>query len=431
MGASISFNQSHKSSLSHNNRLHLSGNKDIDLERINDNIYYIQRPIQEVYSEVFDKAVEEYNSKQKRNDRKIDDYYQKIHKDEKTHEQRELVVAVGKKDDEISDELKKEVLDQYAKEFQERNPNLKVYNMVLHMDEANPHLHINYVPNFESPRGLSRRVGMDKALQQQGIEGKGTELIKNWREIETSRIEEFCNQKIRDFERENVGSHKYMKVPQYKEFAENLANLEQQKQGVALKTQELSQIALEKRSEVKVLLVEYKHVETELNGIQNDLRDIKQEFNSVNEKILDVKTSEVQLNKVNVTEQKNLFGKPTGTVEIAKNDWVQVKELASLTETLKKENSTLEGRNKTLHLNNNKLGGQVKELTDKNNGLKKENQQLQKDLAVKDRLWNYAKQFMQKINVLEKFLEIVKQTEEKRKQQEQVKQRQKDRELER
>ncbi|PGC40395.1 plasmid recombination protein, partial [Bacillus pseudomycoides] len=166
---SISFNQSHQSSLSHNNRENIHGNPGIDPSRLEENIYFVQKDIRSVYKDVFQEAVDKYNEKQKRNDRKIKDYYDKIHKDEKTHEQRELVVAIGEgKDDPKYREAKKEALKQYAEAFQERNPNLVVYNMVLHDDEANPHLHINYVPNFESSRGLTRRVGMDRALQQQG-----------------------------------------------------------------------------------------------------------------------------------------------------------------------------------------------------------------------------------------------------------------------
>ena len=430
MGASISFNQSHKSSISHNNRSHISGNRDIDQERLHENIYYVLKPIEEVYSEVFDEAVNNYNEKQKRSDRKIENYYEKIRKDEKTHEQRELVVAVGKKNDEVPWDDKKEVLDQYAKEFQERNPNLKVYNMVLHLDEANPHLHINYVPNFESTKGLLRRVGMDKALQQQGIEGKGMELIKNWRDLETGRIEELCNEKIHDFERENVGSHKYMKVPQYKEFAENLSSLEQQKQEIVLESNKMAQIASEKRSEVKVLVEEYENTEKELKGLLSKVRDSREEFNSVKEKMLDVKTSETQLNQINITEQKNLFGKATGTVEIEKSDWLKVKKLASLTESFKKENRSLENENKTLQLKNNRLGNQVNELTDKNIGLKKENQKLQNELTIRNRLYSYAKQFLQKFNLLDRFVEAVQKTEQQR-EQDLAKQRQKERELER
>lgn len=226
---SISFNQSHQSSLSHNNRENIHGNPGIDPSRLEENIYFVQKDIRSVYKDVFQEAVNKYNEKQKRNDRKIMDYYDKIKKDTKTHEQRELVVAVGEgKDDPKYREAKKEALKQYAEAFQGRNPNLAVYNMVLHDDEANPHLHINYVPNFESSRGLTRRVGMDRALQQQGVQGKGTELIANWRQLETAYIESLAKEQIPNFERANVGSHKYMKVRQYKEYAEAVSNIENQ-----------------------------------------------------------------------------------------------------------------------------------------------------------------------------------------------------------
>ncbi|QWG87324.1 plasmid recombination protein [Bacillus mycoides] len=226
---SISFNQSHQSSLSHNNRENIHGNPGIDPSRLDENIYFVQKDIRSVYKDVFQEAVDKYNEKQKRNDRKIQDYYDKIHKNEKTHEQRELVVAVGEgKDDPKYREAKKEALKEYAEAFQERNLNLVVYNMVLHDDEANPHLHINYVPNFESSRGLTRRVGMDRALQQQGVQGKGTELIANWRQLETAYIESLAKEQIPNFERANVGSHKYMKVRQYKEYAEAVSNIENQ-----------------------------------------------------------------------------------------------------------------------------------------------------------------------------------------------------------
>ncbi|MFF1291647.1 plasmid recombination protein [Bacillus thuringiensis] len=226
---SISFNQSHQSSLSHNNRENIHGNPGIDPSRLEENIYFVQKDIRSVYKDVFQEAVDKYNEKQKRNDRKIKDYYDKIKKDTKTHEQRELVVAVGEgKDDPKYREAKKEALKRYAEAFQGRNPNLTVYNMVLHDDEANPHLHINYVPNFESSRGLTRRVGMDRALQQQGIQGKGTELIANWRQLETAYIESLAKEQIPNFERANVGSHKYMKVRQYKEYAEAVSNIENQ-----------------------------------------------------------------------------------------------------------------------------------------------------------------------------------------------------------
>ncbi|MCU4937280.1 plasmid recombination protein [Bacillus sp. BH32] len=249
---SISFNQSHQSSLSHNNRENIHGNPGIDPSRLEENIYFVQKDIRSVYKDVFQEAVDKYNEKQKRNDRKIKDYYDKIKKDTKTHEQRELVVAVGEgKDDPKYREAKKEALKRYAEAFQGRNPNLTVYNMVLHDDEANPHLHINYVPNFESSRGLTRRVGMDRALQQQGIQGKGTELIANWRQLETAYIESLAKEEIPNFERANVGSHKYMKVRQYKEYAEAVSNIENQITEISKRLPDSKIMLKPKKKEIK------------------------------------------------------------------------------------------------------------------------------------------------------------------------------------
>lgn len=108
MLGSISFNQSHQSSLSHNNRENIHGNSGIDPARSEENIYFVQKDIRSVYKDVFQEAVDKYNEKQKRNDRKIENYYDKIHKDDKTHEQRELVVAIGEgKDDQSIGELRK------------------------------------------------------------------------------------------------------------------------------------------------------------------------------------------------------------------------------------------------------------------------------------------------------------------------------------
>lgn len=105
---SISFNQSHKSSISHNNRENTHGNPGIDPSRLEENIYFVQKDIRSVYKEVFQEAVDTYNEKQKRNDRKIQDYYGKIKKSEKVHEQRELVVAIGEgKDDPMCRKEKK------------------------------------------------------------------------------------------------------------------------------------------------------------------------------------------------------------------------------------------------------------------------------------------------------------------------------------
>ena len=286
MLGSISFNQSHQSSLSHNNRENIHGNPGIDPARLDENIYFVQKDIRSVYKDVFQEAVDKYNEKQKRNDRKIKDYYDKIRKDTKTHEQRELVVAIGEgKDDPKYREAKKEALKQYAEAFQERNPNLAVYNMVLHDDEANPHLHINYVPNFESSRGLTRRIGMDRALQEQGVEGKGTELIANWRTLETAYIEQLAKEHIPNFERANVGSHKYMKVRQYKEYAEAKSIVENQVQEKEMQLETIDHHLKSAEEKTNELQVVKKSLESDVVDQYRELETVKQQVESESEKL--------------------------------------------------------------------------------------------------------------------------------------------------
>jgi len=298
---SISFNQSHKSSISHNNRENTHGNPGIDLSRLEENIYFVQKDIQSVYKEVFQEAVDVYNEKQKRNDRKIQDYYEKIRKSEKVHEQRELVVAIGEgKDDPMCRKEKKEALQRYAEAFQERNPNLAVYNMVLHDDEANPHLHINYVPHFSSHRGLTKRVGMDRALQEQGVNGKGMELIANWRAVETAYIETLAKEHIPDFERANVGSHKYMKVKQYKEYAETKSVVEKQVQEKETYLQRVDKEV--KQSERKV---------EELHTVQGQIvRKQQQEQKNLQKQVGDTKEEITKLEETKEQVEKDIQGFP-------------------------------------------------------------------------------------------------------------------------
>lgn len=307
MLGSISFNQSHQSSLSHNNRENIHGNPGIDPARSEENIYFVQKDIRSVYKDVFQEAVDKYNGKQKRNDRKIQDYYDKIHKDDKTHEQRELVVAIGEgKDDPKYREAKKETLKRYAEAFQERNPNLAVYNMVLHDDEANPHLHINYVPNFESSRGLTRRVGMDRALQQQGVQGTGRKLIAHWRELETAYIEQLAKEHIPNFERANIGSHKYMKVRQYKEYAEAKSTIENQVQEKETQLQTIDHHLKNVEEKTNELEVAKKSLESDVVDKYKELEIVKQQVESESEKLQLIGQRHVELDKRVKQMQKEL-----------------------------------------------------------------------------------------------------------------------------
>lgn len=168
-----------KGSLRHNNCEFIA--KNIDEARAPWNIIYIQQPLKEAYEEIFGPAVSEYIVKQKRSDRKIDDCLSKIKNSGNKEKQfYETVVQIGKRDDtgvldeneNLSEPAKvaRDILDEYAKTFQERNPNLILFNAVLHMDETTPHLHLDYIPVAHGYKtGLSTRNSLTKGLQEMGI----------------------------------------------------------------------------------------------------------------------------------------------------------------------------------------------------------------------------------------------------------------------
>ena len=158
-----------RGSLNHNKRKYHTPN--VDAERSVLNRVLVDKELQQVYHELFDEALERYNQKQKRADRKIDNYLQPIRKHKKSKEFHELIVQIGNKDDapNLDPNDLANMLEQYLADFETRNPQLKVFCAVIHMDEATPHLHLDYIGwSKDNKRGLDTRVAHDKALQQMG-----------------------------------------------------------------------------------------------------------------------------------------------------------------------------------------------------------------------------------------------------------------------
>lgn len=171
-----------KGSITHNSRAFKAKNVKEDYTQFN--IEYCNENIKTVYHELFDEALERYNEKQTRNDRKIDNYYEKIRISKQEKLFHEVIFQIGNKDDMNAQsedgELAKKILDEFMKNFQQRNPNLRVFSAHLHMDEETPHLHIDFVPFVsESKRGLDTRVSMKQALASMGFKG-GTKQETEW-----------------------------------------------------------------------------------------------------------------------------------------------------------------------------------------------------------------------------------------------------------
>ena len=223
-----------KGSLTHNRRDFIAEN--VDSSRTPLNVEYCNEDIRAVYHELFDDALAHYNEKQTRRDRVIDDYYEKIRtgKQEKPFE--ELIIQIGNKDDmnatSENGQLARQMLDEYMQSFQQRNPTLRVFSAHLHMDEATPHLHIDFIPfTTGSKRGLETRVSLKKALEALGFAGgtKSRTELNQWIEAEKQALASIMAR--HDIEWEQKGTHEeHLSVLDYKK-------QERSKEVAALETQ--------------------------------------------------------------------------------------------------------------------------------------------------------------------------------------------------
>ncbi|WP_031573029.1 plasmid recombination protein [Streptococcus parasanguinis] len=196
-----------QTNIRHNNReltekeFRSDAHKHIQREKSKYNIQIFKRDIKDVYHELFDDALNAYNAKQKRKDRKIDDYYKHVQKSKNLDLQREFIVAVGNKADweKLSFEEKQEVgeaLARYVRDFNERHDNMTIYNAIVHLDESGaPHAHFNVVPTAAGYKnGLAVQPSFRKALEQEGFGPSGREQFKAFRDAEIHRLHEFVHE---------------------------------------------------------------------------------------------------------------------------------------------------------------------------------------------------------------------------------------------
>lgn len=294
----ISFGQG-KGSLAHNNREFMAAN--VDTLRTPDNITFVCQPIGEAYDQLFDESTERYNAKQKRNDRKIKgSYYESLFgvkpcntvrtSADKRKSFYEDVVQIGKKEDSgygTEDfQLVAECLKEYMESFQNRNPNFYVFNAVLHMDEATPHLHIDYIPVGHYKRGQDVQNGIAQALKEMGY-GTGKQAIARWRAAEVEVLNQICREHgIKPLAPEKARGT--IELPEYKE---------KRRQADALAQQNL-------QAEYQLMLKQTKlsRTETELAEQQKLLGDTQEQVREatvdLREQIQKIEDGEAELSEV-------------------------------------------------------------------------------------------------------------------------------------
>lgn len=253
MKRTISF-MTGKGSVNHNSRKFHA--KNTDPERSCLNVEYCNENVKDVYHELFDEALTRYNEKQTRSDRRIDDYYEKIRSGKQEKPFHEIILQIGDKDNmgakTENGRLAAKVLDKYMRDFQRRNLTLRVFSAYLHMDEATPHLHIDFVPyTTGSRRGIDTRVSLKQALSALGFKGgtrRETEL-NQWVAYEKEQLAAVMLE--HGIEWEKKGTHeKHLSVLDFekKERAKEVAELEQ---SISDGKERLSDIQIQHRKAVQ------------------------------------------------------------------------------------------------------------------------------------------------------------------------------------
>ena len=221
-----------RGSIRHNNRSFSAAN--IDRSRTEQNVTYCNDDLKQVYHEIFDEALAAYNAKKKKTRDKITDYYEHIRQGKQEKLFHEAIFQIGNLEDcgcgSPGGERAAAALKEFAESFQERNPHLRVFNMVLHMDEATPHLHVDFIPvATEQSRGLSTRVSMKQALKQQGFVSLGRKQTEwnAWMEREKAALTEIAQ--AQEFEIISLGGGRpHMDLPEYRAAAQRLEAVQEQ-----------------------------------------------------------------------------------------------------------------------------------------------------------------------------------------------------------
>lgn len=362
-GKSLTHTQG-KGCLTHNNRRFYG--KNVDSSRTADNVTFSKMTIEEAYNKCFGGAVERYNAKQKRSDRKIKEGYFQYAFDRKpcdtvvtAADKRksfyEDIVQIGTREDtgvgSVDAETAKQCLAEYMTGFAERCPNFFVFNAVLHMDEATPHLHIDYIPIAHCKRGLDTQNGIAQALKEMGF-GEGKDAISRWRDSERKVLTDICKRhrlKIAPPEKAR-GS---FEVEEYKRYKDNIHELEQEQ---TQKKKELNQA----KQELSKTLNYFPQKSSE--DIADKCDQIIQQFNEIKSPIIQKSTAEEYVNAA------------------VKQARTAIKQL----EKLERTNYTIRQVNVDGQKNNDKL-------QEENEQLQAENKELRRELSAAGQRDNAAR----------------------------------------
>ncbi len=252
----------------------------VDASRTEQNIVWKDETTAHAYHRIFDDAVSEYNAKQKRKDRQIKDYRTHVLNSKNGEKEfYEDVLQWGKQEDFVEHpewrDIAKECLLEYIEGFEDRNPGLELIGAYIHMDEASPHMHFDYIPVAEGYKtGVQKRNSLDRAMRnliavrtgseysprpdEKDASGKCTDnATKQWKEMERAHFKKICIRRglavdgeIKTPERESLSVLEY-KAEMRKQEIQKLETQEKELRGTLHNLQSLIKQAEEKLEEAK------------------------------------------------------------------------------------------------------------------------------------------------------------------------------------
>ncbi len=316
-----------KGSIAHNERKFIAEN--VDAARTIRNVVLQSENVKDIYHELFDEAIERYNAKQKRKDRKIKDYYEHIRTGKQEKVFHEAIFQIGNKDDtgclSREGQIARLALLDFAKDFQKRNPQFRVFGIYLHMDEATPHLHIDFVPYVTgSKRGPDTRVSMKQALASRGFVGKGRENTEyhQWMESEKHELAKIAERYGMIWEQK--GTHReHLDVLNFKkeQREQEVAALEEQKAQLQKETAACHELADNLHEELRQTGDELQKKKAERAQVAKEVEQAKATANKYEKSLKKAKTIAKDIQKY-----AGEFSKPVdevlpeaGMLESAKN----------------------------------------------------------------------------------------------------------------
>lgn len=263
-------------SLKHNRRAFTAEN--VDAERTRYNVVYKDEPIKQVYHELFDDALERYNSKQKRKDRCISDYYEHLRTGKQEKVFHELIVQIGNKDNTgvttEDGQWAATILDEYMQDFEKRNPTLRVFGAFLHMDEATPHLHIDFIPYVSGwkGKGMDTKVSLKQALKALGFAGgtKKESELNQWINAEKEQLAAVMERHGIEWEKKDT-HEEHLSVLDFKkkERAKEVAELDAVKQEKQTELAQIQQQTQEAKRECQKQTKELNEIAPILQGLES------------------------------------------------------------------------------------------------------------------------------------------------------------------